>query len=197
MKRSEPARPRTRRAATLRLFVAAYPPPDVATALAGLASDPALALDPLRRVPSADIHLTLQFIGDTRVRDLDDAIESVRRASSGITPFMLTPQRRILLPPRGRARVLAVETDAPSEVLELHRRLAQRFARAGRRNAADRYLPHLTIARFSGSGRSPRPVLSPGPLPIDPFPVESICLVKSVLRPGGATHGVVTTVELP
>src|SRR5690606_23530157 len=64
--------------ANLRLFVAAYPPRETAEAM--LEALRTLTLPDYRITPIEQVHLTLQFIGDTPARDLDETIESVRRA---------------------------------------------------------------------------------------------------------------------
>lgn len=185
--------------ANLRLFVAAYPPVEVAAAAIDAVA--AFELPPHRLTPTEQVHLTLQFIGDTPMKDLEQTLESVRRAASGIGAFALAPQRYITLPQRGRPRLVALETDAPGQVVELHRRLALRLARAPRKDAADRFLPHLTLARFE-RGRPGRPVgggalqrvEAPAELPA--FSVEEIVVMRSVLRPEGAQHVEVERVAL-
>ena len=81
-----------RKGSSLRLFVGVYPPPEVAAAL--LASLKALDLPAHRRTPAEQVHLTLQFIGDTAVRDLEDVTESVRRAASASRKRVATPPMR-------------------------------------------------------------------------------------------------------
>jgi len=101
--------------------------------------------------PTEQVHLTLQFIGDTAERELDDVRESVARSCAGIDPFILTPRRLVSCPlnrSRGRARLIALETDLPSAMTELHRRLASRLARPKRGRAdveKDRFVPHITL----------------------------------------------------
>lgn len=178
----------------LRLFVAIYPPTDLAAA--ALEAIAPLDVPPHRPTPAAQIHLTLQFIGDTPAKNLEDVLESVRRSASGIQAFTLSPQRYITLPPRA-ARLVALETDAPPQILELHRRLALRLARAPRQDPTDRFLPHLTLARFqrgSPQGKPPRQLESPADLPA--FTVQHVQVMRSILRPEGAEHREVERVEL-
>jgi 2'-5' RNA ligase len=173
----------------LRLFVAAYPP--LALARDWLARLPALNLPAHRPTPPEQVHLTLQFIGDTEASDLPRVLESIERSASGIAPFTLTPLRLISLPQRAAARLIAIETDAPAPLMELHRRLAQRLARRARRNpdAPDRFTPHLTLCRFA----PPAPGVARS-IELDAyasnhaFPVESIHLIASELKPTGAEH---------
>src|SRR5690606_16844422 len=132
--------------------------------------------------------LTLQFIGTTSPRELPAVTESVERAASGLAAFDLTPRGLITLPERGPARLVAMETDAPATLLELQRRLARRLARNVRKNAGDRFRPHLTLARFPGGGQVPRINDSAGAAAIEPFAVRDVFLMKSLLLPAGARH---------
>lgn len=177
---------------TLRLFVAAHPPPEFACAL--LEALAPLGLPAHRAVPAAQIHLTLQFIGDTPAKRLPDVVESVERSCSGLEAFTLTPLRLIALPQTGPARLIAVETDAPAALLELHRRLAHRLAKNARERPGDKFLPHLTLCRFTVPG--PAPASLPAPLSIGAFQVSHATLLRSVLLPEGAEHRPVTRIEL-
>ena len=175
----------TKPSANLRLFVGLYPPLDIAEKL--IASLHRLDLPPLRLTPPAQVHLTLQFIGDTPSRQLDATIESVERATGGLTRFSLAPLRLISLPNRGRApaRLVAAETDAPPALLELHRRLATRLARNVRKRPGDRFLAHITLCRFRSPKRIP-PLEHDLDLP--GFVVDQVRLMRSELKPTGAVH---------
>lgn len=172
-----------RRDHTQRLFVALYPPPESAQAM--LAELRRLDLPEHRETPRAQIHLTLQFIGDTSERELDSVIESVDRSCAGIERFDLTPIRLIGLPVKGEPRLIALTTDAPPSLLELHARLARRLARNLRTRPSDRFLPHLTLCRFRGGVGA---MALDHSLRLDPLPVGEVLLMRGVLRPGGAEH---------
>ena len=175
----------------LRLFVAVYPPERVARAL--LAELDTLSIPEHRVTPVEQIHLTLQFIGDTRTKDLERVRESVERSVSGMHSFTLTPMRLLSLPERGPARLIAASTDAPAPLLEIHRRLAHRLARETRNNASDRFLPHFTLCRFArGTAGAP----ADREIACEPFRVDAVSLVKSILRPGGAAHAEVARFPL-
>lgn len=144
-------------------------------------------------MPAEQVHLTVQFIGDTPASRLDEVIETVRRAGGGIGTFALRPLRLVTLPERGPARLVAAEADAPSPLLELQRRLAARLAHRARGRPGDRFRPHLTLCRF----RSPAAMRAlDRPLELDPFPVARAVLMKSTLRPEGAEHAEVAALEL-
>ncbi len=169
--------------ANLRLFVAIYPPPELNGKLLG--SLQSHDLPEHRTVPAEQVHMTLHFIGDVPTKQLDATIESVQRATAGISAFDLTVQRLITLGQRGSARLVAAETDRPPELLEIHRRLVTRLARSPRRNPADRFRPHLTLCRFK---KPTKRIALDSPPDAEPFRVQQVVLMKSTLRSDGAQH---------
>src|SRR5262249_14602230 len=139
------------------------------------------------------VHMTLQFIGDTGDRELPEVIESVRRSAAGLPPFLLTPERLVTFPDRGPPRLIALETDAPPPLLEAQRRLAQRLARSPRARGGDRFRPHLTLCRFTGSAH-PKPL--DAPVRLEPFTIDRVVLTRSILKATGAEHAPLETVSL-
>ena len=173
------SRPRT----NLRLFVAIYPPPEVIAKLLGALQSH--DLPEYRLVPPEQVHVTLHFIGDMPTKQLDTTIESVERATVGISAFDLTVQRLITLPQRGPARLVGVETDRPPELLEIQRRLVTRLARSPRRDSTDRFRPHLTLCRFK---KPTQGIELASPFDSTSFVVEKVALMRSTLHPDGAQH---------
>ena len=137
---------------TFRLFAAVYPPVELAQAL--LAALSRLELPDYRPVPVEQVHMTLQFIGDTPAPQMDKTKETVLRSTGGVKCFDLQPRLLIKLPERGPARLIAAEATRPPGLAEIHRRLAGRLSRKTRRNPSDQFRPHLTLCRF----RSPAPM---------------------------------------
>ena len=177
--------------ANMRLFVAAYPPADSVQAM--LACMQSLALPAHRLTAAEQVHLTVQFIGDTPSKDLDATVESVQRAAAGLRSFTLQPLRLLALPERGPKRLIALETDLPSELMELHRRLVIRLARNARPRAADRFRPHFTLCRFRTQMRG---LSLDQPISIGSFQIGRIFLMRSALSSDGATHHQVASCEL-
>jgi 2'-5' RNA ligase len=174
---------------SLRLFVAAYPPPELVERWRERLEE--LELPPHRLTALEQVHLTLQFLGDTPEHELESVVESVSRACSGLAASHLHATRLIALPRRGPARLVAVETDAPPSLVELQRRLARRFAEKPRERGRSRYLPHITLCRFRAPGRLKldREALSLGQADATaPFPLREVKLVRSVLGSAGAQH---------
>ncbi|MGI9015228.1 MAG: RNA 2',3'-cyclic phosphodiesterase [Phycisphaerales bacterium] len=179
-----------------RLFLAIHPPSDVAAQMCGVNDliDPCFGCRP---TPVEQVHLTLQFIGDTPQSRMETVIESIARAASGIGPVHLQPQRLRILPDRGPARVLAIEANQTPALLELKRRLASRLAqrRQKHRDAASAFLPHFTIARFKPpSSEINREQIDAITINAElAFTANAITLMRSTLKPGGSEHASVQT----
>lgn len=168
-----------------RLFIAAYPPLELAESLLE-AARPSLPAN-AKAVAPAQVHLTLLFIGSVRRIEMDELVESVDRAASGRGPAQLTLNRRCVLPDTGEPRLLAAVGDADGNLLEVQKRLAARLARFRPKADRDRFLPHLTLARFApASVRVPE-------MPIEPIAwnIRELRLMDSRLRPSGAVHSLV------
>ena len=172
----------------LRLFVALRPPKPVADAMLGLLTG--LDLPRHRPTPEGQVHLTAVYVGERADRERESAEASVEAGCRGIAPFELRPLRLAMLPEKGMKRTVVDICDRPPELLEMHRRLVQRFARDIRTAAdTDRFLPHVTIARFSGAGVVVAPERRVDrPLDLPPFEVRTVHLMSSDLKPEGAEH---------
>ena len=180
------------RSDTLRLFVALYPPPEVAASL--LAALTPLTLPDHRVTPADHVHLTLMFIGDRRAKELREVRESVERSASGLGAFELTPQRLITIPTPsqgGPPRLVAATTSSPPALLEIQRRLATRLARPDERHKA--YLPHITLCRYAHEATSD-PIDQP--ITIAPFRVDRVQLMSSFITRAGAKHEVQAQIPL-
>jgi 2'-5' RNA ligase len=175
----------------VRLFVAAYPPVEVVKSLL----DQLGAMKPkgLKLSPPEHVHLTLQFIGDTELRDLEEVQESVLRAASGLAPATIRVEALISLPERGRARLVAAVLEPHPTISELHRRLAMRLAKNARERSGEHFLAHMTLGRYPGGGGERIEASVIGPIP---FEIREAVLVQSILRPQGAEHRPVATFSL-
>jgi 2'-5' RNA ligase len=179
----------------LRLFAAIVPPTNVAAAMLE-AFRAAAVPPPFREVSPEQLRLTVQFIGETRAQDLADVVESVERSASGIGPFALVPQRLVTYPrppDKSPPRLVAIETDRPPAILELHRRLAGRLARPRRGKVEkERFSPHVTVCRFVGGDPQSLDV----PISVPGFDVNSVRLMSSVMTPSSVRYEDIAVIEL-
>jgi 2'-5' RNA ligase len=177
------------------VFVALYPAPDDAARLLSVIGG--RSLPPHRTTTPEQVHLTLAFLGPTRVREIDDVIESVERAAKGVEALTLEVRALVTMPrvvagePEIAPRSLAVETSAPSGLVELHKRLWSRVL-APRGHRLTGFVPHVTLCRFEHG------VVAPINEPLEPWPIvlSDLGVVESVVRAGGAVHKRLGTVAL-
>jgi 2'-5' RNA ligase len=170
---------------SLRLFVAAYPPPEITAELTATATQHAPAN--ARLTPPDQIHLTLLFLGSVRTSDIDTVAESMDRAASGRGDCTLRITSVASLPESGEPRLLAALADADTNALEVQRRLASRLAILRPKASREKFAPHLTLARFQpATPRLARQLITPLV-----WTLRSMRLMRSTLRPGGAVHSLV------
>lgn len=176
-----------------RLFVAVHPSPEYAAELLAQLAELEIPGQRPRPTPIAQVHCTLLFLGDRGERALPGTLASCQAACVGLEPFRLRPVRLLALPMRGPKRTIAFECDRPAGLLELRRRLVARLARETQRESKRGFLPHITIARWSGKGADMR---LDGPVSMSDFVVEEVRLMASVLRPSWAEHRLISSFGL-
>lgn len=142
----------------------------------------------LRMTPPEQVHLTLQFIGDTPAGEMEGTEKSVRRAAAGLPVFALNAHELIALPERGPKRLIAAETDAPPALLELQKRLAMRLAHNVREKPGRKFRPHITLGRFASPVKAQALAMMPVRIEGLSFVVDRIILMRSTLSSQGATH---------
>jgi 2'-5' RNA ligase len=161
-------------------------------------TDPAL-----RRVPPESLHVTLAFLGDRPLDDVEriaDAMEAV----AGI-PLFLELGGPVGRPARGRPGVIALPVSFPGPVEARQAELAEALAFERLYDPEKRsFWPHVTVARVRAEGRgSRRPMqvkVPSGPSPtmgIGVFHGVRISLYRSELQPSGARYVPLAQVELP
>ena len=139
-------------------------------------------------------HLTLKFLGEVSEEDAARFGDDVAAACAQARPGALPTSGSLVLPPRGRARVLAAGF-APSESGDALGELARAADAAAERIGVERerrpFRPHVTLARI----RDPWPAaavaafcerLDGAGLP--PFRCAECVLYASRLSPAGAVH---------
>lgn len=150
---------------------------------------------PGKRVPSANWHVTLRFLGETphtgRDRLLDALVEEELPP-----PFEVRFAELGAFPRPERARNVWVGLDeGVVELAELARGVERAVLRAGLPPTDQRFAPHLTITRL----REPASVASE--LRGTEFvgvrmPVDEIVLYQSELMQGGARYTALTSIPL-
>lgn len=96
-----------------------------------------------------NLHLTLKFLGDIPVNNVETLSQATQRAASNTSSFELAIAGCGAFPPRGQPRVLWIGIqDASAKLAELHCALEEECAQAGFAREPRPFHPHLTIARL-------------------------------------------------
>lgn len=184
----------------MRLFVAVELPDRLRTAVVDRATRAASGLPRASWVRAENLHLTLAFLGELRPDELPRLATALADVAKSARAFTLQLEGAGCFPPSGRARVAWLGFARAPEVIDLQGRLATALRSAvGFEPDRRGYTPHLTVARCS----TPWPAAAArkwsgataGAVG-EPFKVESVALVKSLLTSGGATYHTVQRFEL-
>lgn len=182
---------------TWRLFIALELPPDVSKTIEQTQSDlkrlvPSRAA---RWVRLEGIHLTLKFLGDVPVGQVDDLNSALVEAASRHRTFELSMQGMGCFPDAKRPRVLwlGVTGDMP-QLRALQADVEKHISPLGYPPESRRFSPHLTLAR--ADRRASREDLARlGKLSEDHDPghliswrVDTVSLMRSQLKPSGAVY---------
>ena len=150
----------------------------------------------VRWVQPGNMHLTLRFLGDTAVSQLQLLSQQLDELTTHHLPFSLQLDRLGCFPNPKRPRVMwvGVTGDNPA-LVAVKRELDERLAPLGWAAEDKPFSAHLTIGRV-GDGRIP-PTLN-WKLPVNPLPfaVHGIHLIESQLTPKGPIYTVRHTAVL-
>ncbi len=164
----------------MRTFLALPLPPAATGAIEALQSD----LPAGRAVPAENLHLTLAFLGDRTEAELEAAHEALLTLRARAFTLRLTGLGTL----GGRSpALLHLSAEADPALTDLHGRIRSRLHGAGLMLPRERFLPHVTIARFGhrlGVAEQRRLgdfIAARHDFRIDPFPVTGFTLFHSTL----------------
>ncbi len=191
----------SRAAKPTRTFVALDPAPEVAAALEAWGRREPAALDGVRPLPAASLHLTLAFLGN-----LDPAeVEAARAIVGALAPrpvgMRLEPQ--LVGVPRRRPRILAFP-ECGGDSAALQGEVEAELVAAGLLEPPERpFWPHLSVARVRRGaldGRRGGTEIAGLPPPpasaTEGFDAVRVALYRSELRSEGASYSSMTDVYL-
>ena len=161
-----------------RLFFALWPEPAVRDALAAAAA--ALACDGGQRVPDANLHLTLAFLGEVDAATCAALCAETR--IGGVVPFVLDIDGAGWW--RASGTVWLAPRAVPADLGRLEAALRERLQGQGVVLETRPFAPHVTVARKLRT--------APAPYSGDAvrWPVYDYVLARSQTDPGGARYTV-------
>ncbi len=185
---------------TIRSFIAIELPDHARTELTRL-QDRLRDIAPpktVRWTAPKNIHLTLHFLGDVPVHQVEEASHTVRDVGAAHIPFSLKLSNLGCFPNTRRPRIVWVGLSGETEALvQLQRDLGERLNQAiGFQPESRPYSPHLTIGRVDrGIAQQRLMALGqlleqeiPGVGELAVLPVQGIHLIRSDLKPGGPVY---------
>ena len=186
---------------TWRVFIAIELPPNIRTRIAE-------HIERLRAsIPEAraswgreeNLHLTLKFLGDIPVTNIEKLSAAASTASSKVAPFEIVVEGCGSFPPSGQPRVLWIGIDDPSgQLSELNRALEDECANAAFARESRAFHPHLTIARMRQphSSRQMAAMHKEIGFNREAISVSELVVIRSELRNEGSKHTVISRHEL-
>ena len=186
----------------LRLFVAWELPEALLAALERLQGELRAQAPALRWVRLQGIHLTLKFLGEVGESRVPAIIEALRRAAEPTAPLAIALGRPGSFGGRQGPTVIWVRLEGDLEALaHLQRQVEGALAPLGFPPEERPFHPHLTLARVppesAADGRRLEALLPTAHLPSpEPFTIEEISLMRSILGPGGAAYQRLATLPL-
>jgi 2'-5' RNA ligase len=176
----------------IRLFAAIVLPQDVNDDLEFLSS----GLPAARWSPAELRHLTVRFIGEVDGLVFQDVSTALARVE--VDPFEICLRGVGHFPPRGEPKTLWTGVSDSAPLGALHRRVDRVLVEAGLEPERRKYVPHVTLARLSGtpSGRVGGYLATHALYRSRPFMVEELALFSSRLFDHGPEYTLEETYPL-
>ena len=188
--------------ARYRLFIAVDLPPEARQSLAQVQSRLKSA-GAIRWTKPQQIHLTLQFLGDTPATQVEAITHALQRKVSPLPPFPLTLNGVGVFPNLKRPRIVWAGITGEGDALKaLHRAVISATQTVGFQAEERPFKPHLTIGRVQKWAKPAnyaaiRQVIQRSPVTeIAAFPVDHISLIRSQLTPAGPIYTQLAGIDL-
>ncbi len=140
----------------IRAFIAIDLAPEVRQGLNGVMQQLKEKLGdvPVRWVPAGNIHLTLKFLGDVSVSNLDMLKKILQTEASAVHVFEISVGGIGAFPSPNKARVIWAGVEAPNGLSTLQHNIESAMARIGYPREDRPFSPHLTLGRVSRNATS-------------------------------------------
>jgi 2'-5' RNA ligase len=180
----------------VRAFIAVDLPSDLQQRLAQVSDDLKEQMGdvPVRWVPAENMHLTLKFLGDVSLNNLDVLTDILRGETADREPMVISLGGLGAYPKPRRPRVIWVGVEAPQELVALQRGIDKQAGRVGYARDRRPFAPHITLGRVSRNA-TPRDVRIIGDILcikkvgfLGVARVLNVHLYRSDLQPGGAVY---------
>ncbi len=182
----------------MRLFVAVFPPAEVAERLAEWIEATREPGDGVSWVRPENLHYTLRFLGEVEESRAAAVLRAAQEAVRGARPFPLVLGEAGAFPDFRRPRVLWIGTRQGATDLEtVARSLEEALARERFGRAEKPFRTHLTLGRVRQESRAARALERLRASRVNgEFVVDRLAVVHSTLRPAGSEYRVLGEARL-
>jgi len=149
---------------------------------------------PVRWVPVHNIHVTLKFLGDVSIKNLEVLKKLLENEAHSHPPFEISVGDLGAFPSERRPRVLWAGVEAPQELSALQRGIEAETARLGYAPEDRPFSPHLTLGRIGRNANSQDMRRIGETLKtarvgfLGATRIRAVYLYRSDLQPGGAVY---------
>ena len=186
----------------IRIFLAVKIPGDIIALIRGLQRDIQAYNLNVKWVKPENIHLTLNFLGNTHISELKDISCAMEGVASDFTPFLLSAKGVGVFPDLRRPKVIWIglfqETDS---LALLQKQISIRLDNIGINTKKQRFKGHVTIGRVKGKGQMDKTLLDEilnthQQFCSKTFLVDRIYLLQSELKPTGPVYSKLMSFQL-
>jgi len=146
----------------------------------------------IRWVARANLHVTLQFLGDVSDEKLAEVCAAVEQVADQTAPFEFDVRGLLCIPPGGRARMIWGGVQDPAAgAAELHDALDAALEPLGFTPEKRRFRPHVTVARIKHAPNPRRLRSAVAPLAERDFGMQhadQVTVYTSELTPKGPIY---------
>ena len=180
----------------VRAFIGIDLPPEIQRCLEQVTTQLRQRLEgvPVRWVPAEKIHITLKFLGDVSVANIDMLKKIMKSVAPAHQAFEISVGGLGAFPKPHDPRVIWVGLEIPPELVVVRHGIETEAARLGYTQEERPFSPHLTLGRVSRNASTSDIHKNANVLEtykvgfLGAVRVEAIHLYRSDLKPGGAIY---------
>jgi 2'-5' RNA ligase len=181
---------------SVRAFLAIPLPRQLQESIHSIQTELQASITEARWTRPENLHLTLHFFGEIEQETLEKLRVSVLSVKSCQRPFQVGVKGLGAFPNPHRPRVIWLGLEPRGQLEQLHRATERCLRQAGITTDSRPYSPHLTIGRLHGDPFDLTKLFSSMQQKrIEPLTVDRMILYESRLRPEGAQHVQLLTVN--
>ena len=175
----------------LRCFIAIEIPETIKKSVADIIDNLKKSDSDVKWVPEENIHITLQFLGETEESLIPDIKGALYKILAPYSSFYIKIADVGCFPSGKRPRVIWVGMEGPQALIDLYKDISSEMVKFGYQKEERGFTPHVTIGRVKSNRNMGELLRRLEEFKVTDFPdfeVQNIKLVKSELKPSGAKY---------